>query len=115
MGPSVGMGAIQSFYTSAYDLLNTDGNAVVLHDAFETPQAWNEFLPGLPNMYVVVDVVLRNEILTENSVIDTHHYEVFDAGQLAMDTAAHVQSACSFGAAMATDTKWTISGEWYVL
>jgi len=60
MGPSVGMGAIQSFYTSAYDLLNTQGNAVVFHDAFEGPSAWNEFLPGLPNMYVDVDFVLGN-------------------------------------------------------
>jgi len=50
MGPSVGTGAIQSFYTSAYDLLNVQGNAVIFHDAFETPQFWNEFLPGLPNM-----------------------------------------------------------------
>ena len=58
MGPSVGMGAIQSFYTSAYDLLNTQGNAVVFHDAFETPSAWNEFLPGLPNMYVDVHIAL---------------------------------------------------------
>jgi len=61
MGPSVGMGAIQSFYTSAYDLLNTDGNAVVFHDAFETPQAWNSFLPGQPNMYVDTCVVLRSQ------------------------------------------------------
>jgi len=108
------MGAIQSFYTSAYDLLNTDGNAIVLHDAFLTPQAYNEFLPGLPNMYVDAAIVLftQHEILTDFSVIDTHHYEVFDAGQLAMDTAAHVGSACGFGAALATDTKWTISGEW---
>lgn len=29
-----------------------------------------------------------------------------------MSPSAHVGSACAFGAGMATDTKWTISGEW---
>jgi glucan 1,3-beta-glucosidase len=95
MGPAIGMGTIESFYGEAYNTLNTNGVAVTFHDAFLTPQAFNEVLPGLPNI-----------------VMDTHHYEVFDAGQLAMSPSAHVGSACAFGAAMATDTKWTISGEW---
>lgn len=50
MGPTIGIGAVEAFYQQAYTALNTNGVAVTFHDAFETPQAFNEFLPGQPNI-----------------------------------------------------------------
>jgi len=95
MVPSVGRGVVEAFYTTGYNDIVDDSLVVSLHDGFVGSGSWNEFLPGEPNI-----------------LMDTHHYEVFDAGQLGMSPAAHVGSACAFGASMATNTKSTISGEW---
>lgn len=47
-----------------------------------------------------------------NLVLDTHHYEIFDNGQVAQSPSSHVSSACGFGQQMASTNKVTISGEW---
>lgn len=97
MGPDLDMADIDDYYTNTYNTINGNGQvATIFHDAFQGPAYWNSFLGGLPNI-----------------LIDTHHYEVFDTGSLSLSQpSGHVSSACAFGASMATDTKWTISGEW---
>lgn len=46
-------------------------------------------------------------------MMDTHHYEVFDSGLLAMDTQSHVSNVCSFAQDhVVTSDKWTVVGEW---
>lgn len=69
--------------------------ASFFHDAFLGLGYWNSFGTGLTNI-----------------VLDTHHYEVFDTGVLAMDINAHVSTACGFGSQMASTNKITVSGEW---
>jgi glucan 1,3-beta-glucosidase len=69
--------------------------AVTIHDAFQGVTAWGDFGAGMSNL-----------------LLDTHHYEVFDNGMLAMDIDSHVSTACAFGSQMASTGKWTISGEW---
>lgn len=95
MVPTVGRAPVEAFYTTGYNDIVDDSLVVSLHDGFVGSGSWNEFLPGQPNI-----------------LMDTHHYEVFDQGQLGMSPDAHVGSACAFGASMATNTKSTISGEW---
>lgn len=80
---------------SGYGDLANSGLAVTFHDAFEGVGYWNNFGTNLANL-----------------VLDTHHYEVFDNGQVAQSPSSHVSSACAFGQQMAATNKVTISGEW---
>lgn len=95
MIPTIGRSVVEAFYTTGYNDIVDASTVVSLHDGFVGSGSWNEFLPGKPNI-----------------LMDTHHYEVFDSGSLGMSPDAHVSSACSFGAGIATNTKSTISGEW---
>ncbi|KAI1335594.1 glucan 1,3-beta-glucosidase precursor [Xylariaceae sp. FL0016] len=70
--------------------------AVAFHDAFLGPTAWNDW---------------GGDSASSSLLLDTHHYEVFDASQLQMSASDHVGSACAFGAQMASSNKWTIAGE----
>lgn len=72
---------------------------VVLHDGFMPTESWNGFLNvGTGANYVMMD---------------THHYEVFDSGLLALDASSHVRTACNFASDhIETCDKWTIVGEW---
>lgn len=45
-------------------------------------------------------------------MLDTHHYEVFDSGNLELGIDEHVGTACGFGGSMASNNKYTIAGEW---
>lgn len=57
---------------------------------------WNNFGTNVPNL-----------------ILDTHHYEVFDAGQLQLSMPdGHVGAACQYGKQMASTNKVTINGEW---
>lgn len=72
---------------------------VVLHDGFMPTESWNGFMSASTG----VDYVM----------MDTHHYEVFDNGLLAMSTAQHASTACGFVKDhVLTSDKWTIVGEW---
>ncbi|KAL3447953.1 glycoside hydrolase superfamily [Aspergillus insuetus] len=68
---------------------------LVIHDGFLQTEGWNGFLTG------------------QGVVMDTHHYEVFENGQLAMNIDEHVNSACQFGSQhlQAVD-KPVVVGEW---
>lgn len=49
----------------------------------------------------------------DNVLMDTHHYEVFDSGLLAMDIDDHVNSICQLGSQHLEQTdKWVVVGEW---
>ncbi|KAJ5085863.1 hypothetical protein N7532_010634 [Penicillium argentinense] len=72
---------------------------VVLHDGFMPTESWNGFMSPAAGVYYVM--------------MDTHHYEVFDSGLLALDASSHVRTACNFVKDhVQTSDKWTIVGEW---
>jgi len=92
---TIGLATVQQFYMDGWGDLENSNVAITFHDGFEPFSTWESWGSGMWNL-----------------LLDTHHYEVFDQGQLAMTPTEHVQSACAFGASMAANDKWTISGEW---
>jgi glucan 1,3-beta-glucosidase len=97
MGPSLDVETIKQFYNDAWGnvVSNGKGMALTIHDAFEGPDAWNDWGDGM-----------------WWTMVDTHHYEVFESDLLSMSPSDHVSSACSFGGDMRNSNKWTIAGEW---
>ncbi|KAH7096198.1 glycoside hydrolase family 5 protein [Auriculariales sp. MPI-PUGE-AT-0066] len=75
------------------------GNAmVVLHDAFKPLSYWNNFMP-----YPRYDGV----------GMDTHIYQVFSNGGVALNEAGHVKQACQQASELAKfNSLWTFVGEW---
>ncbi|XXG95287.1 hypothetical protein Hte_001548 [Hypoxylon texense] len=96
MSPDLNMDTVRQFMTEGANNLQNPSLAVAFHDAFLGPTSWNDW--GAPSA-------------SSSLLLDTHHYEVFDNGQLQMSVDQHVSSACGFGGQMATSNKWTISGE----
>ncbi|KAK2875966.1 hypothetical protein FQN49_001487 [Arthroderma sp. PD_2] len=71
------------------------GTAVIISDAFTGPSKWNDFDLGA------------------NTIIDTHHYEVFDPAVVAWNVDQHVKAACEFGTnEISKASHPTIVGEW---
>ena len=95
MGPQLDMGMVEQFMKDGAQNLQGAGVAVTFHDAFRSVTSWNNWGTNLDSM-----------------MLDTHHYEVFDAGTLRLDINGHVGSACGFGNLLATTTHWTVVGEW---
>ena len=95
LGPNLDMNTVRQFYMDGWGNLRDSNVAIVFHDAFQGVTSWNGWGAGMSNL-----------------ILDTHHYEIFDNGQLAQSPAEHVRTACGFGNQMASTGKWTISGEW---
>lgn len=95
MGSALNMDTVRQFYMDGWGNLESSNVAIVIHDAFQGATNWNSWGSGMWNL-----------------MLDTHHYEIFDNGQVAMSPSEHVSTACAFGASLATNNKWTISGEW---
>ncbi|KAI5920576.1 putative Exo-beta-1,3-glucanase [Camillea tinctor] len=95
MSPNLDMGVVKQFMSEGVSNLANSDVVVAFHDAFLGPAAWNDWNSGSSSPLL----------------LDTHHYEVFDSGQLQMDAVAHISSACSFGTQMTSSNRWTISGE----
>jgi len=95
LGPALNMDTVRQFYMDGWGNLKNTNVAVTFHDAFEGVTSWNEWGSGMWNL-----------------LLDTHHYEVFDSSALQMSPDEHVSTACGFGQQMASNNKWTISGEW---
>lgn len=95
MGSSLNMGTVKQFYNDGWGNLKGSHVAVTIHDAFQPLSSWNDFGSGEWAL-----------------MLDTHHYEIFDDGAVAMGINDHVKTACDFGNQMAGINKWTISGEW---
>lgn len=94
-GPSLDMGVVRQFYMDGWGNLESSHVAIAIHDAFVGVNSWNDFGSGMWAL-----------------LLDTHHYEVFDNGALQMGIQDHISTACSFGASMAANNKWTFAGEW---
>ncbi|KAF2766832.1 putative Exo-beta-1,3-glucanase [Teratosphaeria nubilosa] len=86
---------IEGFYTQGYNNLADSNVAVAIHDGFLGVDAWNDWAADKPR-----------------ALMDTHHYEIFDVSSLLATPSDHVSVACKFGAKMAKNQMWTISGEW---
>jgi glucan 1,3-beta-glucosidase len=95
MGPSLNMDVVRQFYMDGWGNLETSNVAITFHDAFEGVTSWNNWGSGMWNL-----------------LLDTHHYEIFDQGSVSMSLSSHIGTACGFGSQMASNNKWTISGEW---
>ena len=102
MGPALNLAEIRTFYQSGYETVTAASSnyVTVIHDAFEEFQAyWNGFMTPASSG-------------DQNVLLDTHQYQVFTPGQVAMSTADHVAAACALGPQLAGTDKWTIVGEW---
>ncbi|KAF2093743.1 glycoside hydrolase [Rhizodiscina lignyota] len=95
MGSALNMDTVKQFYMDGWGNLKVSHVAITIHDAFQGVTNWNDFGSGMWNL-----------------IIDTHHYEIFDDGSVAMGIDDHISTACDFGNQMASNNKWTISGEW---
>ncbi|KAF2748366.1 glycoside hydrolase family 5 protein [Sporormia fimetaria CBS 119925] len=95
LGPNLNMDTVRQFYMDGWGNLKDSNVAIVIHDAFQGVGSWGSWGEGMWNL-----------------MLDTHHYEIFDNGQVAMSPDEHVKMACDFGNQMASTGKWTISGEW---
>ncbi|KAF8249988.1 glycoside hydrolase, partial [Wilcoxina mikolae CBS 423.85] len=88
---------LKQYYYDGWGAIRDYGDiAVVISDAFRDPTDWNGFMSSGFN----------------NVILDTHHYEVFSPGQLAMNIDSHVSSACGIGKQLNSVDKWTVIGEW---
>ncbi|KAI2627654.1 glucan 1,3-beta-glucosidase precursor [Hypoxylon sp. NC1633] len=96
MSPNLNMDTVKQFMSTGTDNLEGHNVAVAFHDAFLGVSSWNDWGAASDS---------------SSLLLDTHHYEVFDGGQLQMSIDAHVSSVCDFGNQMAGSNKWTISGE----
>ncbi|KAF2458449.1 glycoside hydrolase superfamily [Lineolata rhizophorae] len=94
MGGSLDMGTVRQFYMDGWGNLKDSNLVVAFHDAFQGVTSWNDWGDGM--WYLM---------------LDTHHYQIFDNGQVSMSPEDHVSAACSFGNQMASNNKWTICGE----
>ena len=95
MGPKLDMGMVEQFMTEGAQNLQGADIAIAFHDAFRGVTSWNNWGAGMSSL-----------------LLDTHHYEVFDATTLRLDINGHVGAACGFGGIMAGSTHWTVAGEW---
>lgn len=95
MGPAVDMNVLKQFYMDGWGNLMDSHVAITFHDAFKGVTSWNDWGAGMWAL-----------------LLDTHHYQIFDSGSLQMSLQQHVGTACAFGSQMASNNKWTISGEW---
>ncbi|CAG8973961.1 hypothetical protein HYALB_00010081 [Hymenoscyphus albidus] len=95
------MGLVKKFYYDGWGTVRDyhPTTAVVIHDAFLDVQSyWNGFMNADSGVH---DVVL-----------DTHIYQIFSQGEVAMKPCQHVQTACAAGPKVKGTDKWLIVGEW---
>ncbi|KAJ5586945.1 Exo-beta-1-3-glucanase (Exg1) [Penicillium hispanicum] len=92
---------LKQYYYDSWGVIREarQDSTLVIHDGFQPTESWNGFMSGDSGVWFVM--------------MDTHHYEVFDSGLLAMNPSSHVQSACDFANQhVVTSDKWTVVGEW---
>lgn len=90
----------KKFYQDGYGkirAINKD-TVVVIHDAFQGPGAWQGFLSP--------------ETGATHVMLDTHQYQIFDAGQISQSPSQHVSTACGLSGPLSATDKWTVVGEW---
>jgi glucan 1,3-beta-glucosidase len=97
----VNQDGLKQYYYDSWGAIReaSQDTTLVLHDGFMPTESWNGFMSVDSGVWFVM--------------MDTHHYEVFDNGLLAMDVNAHVGNVCGFSAQhIQTSDKWTVVGEW---
>jgi glucan 1,3-beta-glucosidase len=99
LGPKLSFELTKQFYQAGFDQVRAVSDTlVILHDAFQTPGAWNNFLnPGQG---------------AQNVALDHHEYQVFDTGLIAMQPQQHIQQVCAAAPSYTNGDKWTFVGEW---
>jgi glucan 1,3-beta-glucosidase len=95
MGPSVDPNTLRQFYMDGWGDLKDSNVAIAFSDAFFGGTAWNNWGAGMWSL-----------------LLDTHHYEVFSSGELAVSPQDHYNRACGFGSSLTGNNKWTVTGEW---
>jgi glucan 1,3-beta-glucosidase len=97
---ALNMDVVRQFYWDGFGNVRaeTDSIAVSIHDAFLPTTQWNGFMNTASG--------------ADNIILDTHIYQVFSPGEVAMSACQHVQTACGAAANIANTDKWTIVGEW---
>ncbi|KAL3478751.1 glycoside hydrolase superfamily [Aspergillus californicus] len=93
----VNLDQLRTYYNDALIEVQERGSdaALIIHDGFLQTESWNGFMNG------------------EEVVMDTHHYQVFDDGQVGWSIDEHIDAACQLGLQhlQAVD-KPVIVGEW---
>lgn len=101
LGPSIDMDKLKNEYLlPAYDYLRNNlknDQIVIIHDAFEAFNYWDDFLTLDQGAYGVV--------------IDHHHYQVFSSGELQRSWDDRLGVTCSWGTGAANEYHWTVAGE----
>ena len=98
---AVNMDAVKKFYYDGWGTVrdSNQDTVVVIHDAFQDfKDYWNGFMSG--------------DAGTNNVMLDTHQYQIFDDGQVGRSPSEHVSAACGLGSKLAATDKWTVVGEW---
>ncbi|RPA97314.1 glycoside hydrolase [Choiromyces venosus 120613-1] len=96
-GWSLDRGRLEQYWRDGWGTVRDFSDiGVVIGDAFFDTKSWNGFMTDGWN----------------HVLMDTHHYQVFDGGQLQQSPQGHVNAACSFGRNLVGVDKWTIVGEW---
>lgn len=99
LGPSIDMNQLGQFYQWAYtNMRSVSVNNVIVHDAFEAFNYWDDKLTNDQGYWDVV--------------VDHHHYQVFSAGELSRTIDEHISVACGWGLGAKTESHWNVAGEW---
>lgn len=97
----VNMDKLKQFYYDGWGTIReyNPNTQVVISDAFQDPPSWNGFMSPSAGI--------------SNTILDTHHYQVFDHTMVTWSINQHVDLACAFGREKVSKTdKPTIIGEW---
>ncbi|PLB55144.1 putative glucan 1,3-beta-glucosidase A [Aspergillus steynii IBT 23096] len=89
---------LRDYYDEVYDRVreHNANTAVVFADGFLPVESWNDFSVG-----------------DENTVLDSHHYHMFDNGLLALDINSHVNNVCQYAHQhLLASNRAVIVGEW---
>jgi len=100
LNPKLSYEITKQFYREGFNQVrDVSDTLVILHDGFQTPGAWNNFLVPSDNG-------------AQNVAVDHHEYQVFDNGLIAMQPYQHIQQVCAAAPSYTNGDKWTFVGEW---
>ena len=97
--PAIDMDKVKKYFYDGWGVVRQEAGdtGVVIHDSFQQDLSyWNGFLTSGTN----------------NVMLDTHQYQIFNQDQLKLDTKGHVSAACDLGSKLRGVDKWTVVGEW---
>jgi glucan 1,3-beta-glucosidase len=90
LGVALDMNKVRQYWMDGWGITREYGDiAVVIGDAFLDPPSWNGFMSSGWN----------------NVILDTHKYQIFSPGEVAMNINDHVGTACGAGYMLRTVDK----------